>query len=357
MYQLTTSQAFFFRGSGNFEAGSASHTQGIFPPNPQTIYGALRSNYIEQYGTIESFKKGDIKVEIGDPNSDGKLKITGIYLVKDNHLYLPVPQDTQIRKTPDGLKAQLLELTKSDGYQSDGNKYRFFAPVNEKSESAVGKWVSLGDWHDLMEGNVVTILSTSDFIYTESKLGISLDKNTTTTQEGMLYQHDLYYLRHGASLAIDAYLPNPMELISMGNKGTMWLLQDSSELTNQWNEFVSKYQSSDYILSGQAVRLSYNTSALITDSVVQNGKLRFNSEAVYQVVINRLGKVSGWDMDRRRPKARYSTLSPGTSFAIKKPDEANDKWIKHLQSANYSDIDSNAGYGQILLSPIKRSKL
>lgn len=49
----------FFRQQGT-TSGENTFATGIFPPNPQTIYGALRGNWIEQYGNVEDFNHGEV---------------------------------------------------------------------------------------------------------------------------------------------------------------------------------------------------------------------------------------------------------------------------------------------------------
>ena len=145
-YSLITKDRFYFRGNSENKASENNHSTGVFPPNLQTLYGAVRGNWIDAYGDYDSFNKGDYEKTIGTINKPGEFSIEGIYLAKNKELYVPIPLDVQVIEETDGsFYAQTLEVHKGFERESDGLKYRLMARENKKSESALGFWIRVKD--------------------------------------------------------------------------------------------------------------------------------------------------------------------------------------------------------------------
>jgi len=82
---------FFFRDGKPFSLGQETWADGVFPPSPSILYGALRAIYFSEYP--DEFKKANTP---DDPTL--KLKIKGIFLEIGEKIYLPVPADFVITK-------------------------------------------------------------------------------------------------------------------------------------------------------------------------------------------------------------------------------------------------------------------
>lgn len=355
MYKIFTDQSFFFRGNGSFNAGDDNYAQGIFPPNPQTLYGALRSNYIEAYGSVAAFENGEMEEEIGSPHTDGKLEIKAIVMSINDDIYVPLPHDCQVNEDKDDIfHAKSLLLCKGECFESDQSDYRFIAPKNKKSVSSSGKWINIVHWQALNNGEEVPVITSDSFTVNDTKIGIARNYKTHSAHKGMLYQYNRMYLNEGVSILIDVDLPRPINHISMGNKGILWHMSENKLAKEKWQKFLQETQNREYILSGNAVRLSFLTPSLIEDDFITNNKeLRFIDKPVIQSVIERPNMVGGWDMYRKRPKPRIPMLLAGTTFAINKPKKQEDEWIENIKKTIYTDVNKKAGYGRILLSPMR----
>ena len=97
-------ETFLFRNAKPFDFGDTL-AESIFPPNPSTVYGAIRTAVISQKSDIVSFKEGideKLKEEIGTINSFGKFKIKNLFLYKFDdvigHYYFSVPRDLVKKK-------------------------------------------------------------------------------------------------------------------------------------------------------------------------------------------------------------------------------------------------------------------
>jgi len=85
---------FFFRDGKPFSRGQETWADGIFPPSPSILYGALRAIYFSEYP--DEFNKANTP---DDPTLN--LKIKGIFLGMGKLIYLPVPADFVIAKAKD----------------------------------------------------------------------------------------------------------------------------------------------------------------------------------------------------------------------------------------------------------------
>ena len=74
----------FFRDGKPFSMGEEVWADGVFPPSPSVIYGALRSAYF-----ANNSNELDRANESDDPTSN--LEITSIYYRFKNANYLPLP--------------------------------------------------------------------------------------------------------------------------------------------------------------------------------------------------------------------------------------------------------------------------
>ena len=356
MYKLATYDAFFFRGNGEFSSGENTFATGIFPPNPQTIYGALRGNWIEQYGNVEDFNHGKYANEIGTPTSHGKLRLKGIYLSKGKTLYLPLPQDCQVIQKEDGkLEAHLLELEKGKGYESDGAQFRLVGVSNKKSESAEGKWITVKDWEKLvLKREPVEVLPLGSFVQEQPKTGIYLNRSTRTAQDGMLYQYSRNVLAPDVSIVIAAELPGSLKRLSMGNKGTLWSIEEAPEFQGELKKLSDNPETVKGIKESGLVRITLLTPSLVTKELIDKdtNQFRFTGTDWIQSAIGRPQQSGGWDMARKRPKTRYTMLAAGTSFIVRVPETNSDAFLATLRETAFTDAGKEEGYGKAIISPV-----
>ena len=356
MYKLATYDAFFFRGNGEFSSGENTFATGVFPPNPQTIYGALRGNWIEQYGNVEDFNHGKYANEIGTPTSHGKLRLKGIYLSKGNTLYLPLPQDCQVIRKEDGkLEAHLLELEKGKGFESDGAQYRLVGVSNKKSESAEGKWITVKDWEKLvLKREPVGVLPLGSFVQEQPKTGIYLNRATHTAQDGMLYQYSRNVLAPDVSIVIAAELPGSLKRVSMGNKGTLWSIEEVPKFQGELKKLSDNPETVKGIKESRLVRITLLTPSLVTKELIDKdtNQFRFTGTDWIQSAIGRPQQSGGWDMARKRPKTRYTMLAAGTSFIVRVPETNSDAFLATLRETAFTDAGKEEGYGKAIISPV-----
>ncbi|MGC8977694.1 MAG: type III-B CRISPR module-associated Cmr3 family protein, partial [Candidatus Ratteibacteria bacterium] len=92
-YKIKPLDTLFFRDGRPFSMGAETWANPVFPPYPSTVYGAIRTWLIFEWGNLEKFKKGELKEDLGTLENKGSLKIKGPLLALEDILYFPVPKD------------------------------------------------------------------------------------------------------------------------------------------------------------------------------------------------------------------------------------------------------------------------
>lgn len=178
--KITPLEPLFFRGMSNFDLmGSSSTIESLPFPNPSTIYGAVFSEILRQMdkSTIKTFNSIKEDKHLHD-FLDNYLNIDNIYYQLDGYQYITAPFDM---------------------FEFD-NRYKI-AFVNEKGvtlplekentqvENKLIRFNNIFRYID-HESKQITADFTDVFDY-EYKLGIKVDQDTRTSQDGMLYTQKL----------------------------------------------------------------------------------------------------------------------------------------------------------------------
>lgn len=180
---------FFFRDGKPFSAGDDTWADGMFPPSPSVIYGALRTAWISEQP--DGFTAENIK-------ASEKLKIKGIFLEFNNDtITIPVPYDFVHKKGKKKDKHYLnLEKNKVKS-KSFSLEMVVMPPDNLIVENF--------DKGELLEKDTINrylnkeknITPKDTCIVKESKIGIGRDIGTHTTNEGALYRVDMMRFKSG----------------------------------------------------------------------------------------------------------------------------------------------------------------
>lgn len=349
-YSLVTQDRFYFRGSGENIAGQHHTANSIFPPTLQTMYGAIRGNWIDQYGNYSDFRKGDYTDTIGTIDSPGNFKLKGIYLAKDNQLFIPLPLDNQISEKEGKHYARPLLLSKGQGWESDHSHYRFIAQNDGKSKDNHQLWVASNHLAALHANQEVECFTLSHFVMPEEKIGIGLNPETNSVQEGMLYQYTGYYLKENVSLVVNMELPNDLAFVRFGNSGTMWSITPSPHYEKQFKRLSQQNfkQSTEYL------RVTTLTPSIITGDLVGNQThYRWNSHnPLVKMVVPRAQRLAGWDMAKKAPKPKYAMLEAGTTFIVEASENPSlTEQATRIESQLHTDLMPESGFGQVLVTP------
>lgn len=177
--KLNPLDTFFFRDGKPFTMGTETWADGIFPPPPSVLYGALRSLWLSEQE--DGFSDDNIA-------KSESLEIKGIFLEIGDTLHLPAPLD--IVQVKDSSDVQLLkpELQKAITSHKITN---IALSSNDEIVEELDKnsLVRSYDFNSYLNNEIPPIVS--DYMISESKIGIGRQFDTRTAEEGKLYRVDL----------------------------------------------------------------------------------------------------------------------------------------------------------------------
>lgn len=343
-----TNDRFYFRGNGENTAGDVHRSTSVFPPTYQMVYGALRSNWITQHGNLKDFKAGKYAEIIGTVKEPGDFQLKGIYLAKNGEIYIPLPMDTQIREKNGQYVVKPLMLRKGNGFESDLAQYRFTAQNKGKSKDNQNFWLAISELNALYSNHEVQCLPLSAFVKPEAAIGIALNRETSTVLDRMLYQYSGYYLSEGAELVIDMELANELRYVKFGNKGIVWSIEQAVE----YQEQIKQLRQLELDEAANYLRITTLTPSIITGYLFGKGFYRWNDKyRLVQAIIPRKEVLSGWNMAENKPKPKLPVFRPGMTFIVeRRTDISLYEQIKELEQIIHSDDQSEAGYGQVMVT-------
>lgn len=300
---------FFFRDGKPFSMGEDTWADGVFPPYPSMFYGALRSVFFSNY--LDEFKKAN---EDADPTN--RLKIKGIFLLREDTVYFPLPLDCIRKKNSEkGLFSVLLMHELGDVRSSCPTQN--VLKSSERVESVDGGLIDLESLKEYLKGtenSFSSILRLADMVSNEPKIGITIDEKTGKAKEGMLYRVDMKRLEN-LSFIID------FDGLDLPERGMMKLGGEGKAASYR------KFKSPDLPTESPAVEAKRFKIYLSTPAIFKGGWLpewidENSLVGEYEGLKLRLltasiGKpigIGGFDMKARKPKPMYKAVPAGSVY-------------------------------------------
>ena len=177
---LNPLDTFFFRDGKPFTMGAETWADGIFPPAPSVLYGALRSLWLSQQA--DGFTAENIK-------TSEQLRIKKIGLLVGGEVAILAPRD--LVKEKDYTKYHLIKPIDSDFIIKNQGLKAVLPPTKAFVEELDGlQLLSKDSFEAYLEDDVNAPTLYNEVVKNESKIGIGRDFETRTTEEGKLYRVD-----------------------------------------------------------------------------------------------------------------------------------------------------------------------
>lgn len=362
--QINALDTLFFRDGKPFSMGDETFAEGIFPPAPSVIYGALRSAFLSEYPQYISSINTD-----EDPTK--KLKITQIaFFQEQKKVEVTTKQELKSEKEQSLLFPFPLDIVINKGEKTGFVEYNldeddFTAKMTFSKINIYGKEVETGKGFINRE-NINRYLrgKHKDNSYQlhekitldDPKIGNGRDNITRFVEEGLLYRVNMNRLNFYKNEFKDAKtkdavltkddvltiivqyeLPNfedwQPKLIKLGGEGKV-----ASVKTYVYPP--SEKSKCDTNINRPRIRLNFNEDA-------QYFKLYFSTPTIFEqgflpkeinpttfkgiwkgieieiitAFSNKPSLIGGFDMQKREPKPMYKALSAGTVFYCKVLDK------------------------------------
>lgn len=358
--ELIPGDTFYFKGHGLSDAGTDDRMVAVFPPRPNTIYGALRAAYIHQHRTFASFyaeSDETLKKWMGTPDRTGAFSIHGVFLKQKGQLQLPLPLDYQVVKQHDDFIAHPLKLKKRDFTSSATSHYWLQAPVRKKSESAAGKWVSLENWKKANRSKepIQSIRSMSDYVESYPKLGIQIDSFYGKAKESYLYRLQMMQLKDETAMTVYTSCAPTFQEVSfarIGGENRPWrVIEKEVGSFSFWNE-EEKKEIQNAIATKQMARVILLTPAIFNETFSQE-TLTLDETLEVDVLTRVIGRqeiFGGWDIAKNRPKVRQSLIPAGSVFYIKVEEEQIERLLELAGGFHIPSEKTNEGFGYAVIT-------
>jgi len=343
----------FFGAGRPFTMEDESWTRGVFPPNPSTIYGYLRSSFFER-----NMKELQKATNNDDPTINFNIHHFCLSLIetKDRKTiqtqYYPIPYGHLLVNDSEIKPLKLKE------HKNPKNNFTHILISKEK-----GKIETLDNTYYVSKENLELFLNGKDIntdkgftkitdsLTPEERIGIAKDLRLGKTAEGKLYRIEF----------------NHLSTINFSKK------------TQQEIQFLLKIEAnvpdSNYMrnLGGEGKKAFINSASLdeVTEPSLQNVEaiLYFTTPAIFklskietyatiQTVANDNPEyIGGWDMVKRKPKPMRKAYPAGTVFYLKFKNKNSIKEFKQKFNNNKIGEKTKEGFGQFFLGNQKKIKL
>ena len=343
----------FFKDGKPFSMGEETWADGIFPPTPSVIYGALRTLYFSQM-------EQDINManETGDLTKN--LKIKNFFLYTNGEDLFPLPLDlVRIKNQQDKEK----ELEKRENRYTVYNlklepnhlkssipNLDYILAYEKPVENISDGYLPGTELIDYLSGyqSQFTARRMEHFVTIEAKVGIARNNYTRSSQEGKLYRVGMWRLK------------NVRIIVEFDGLEGIW---DSGFLKLGGENKVAKYKITNSIVikSPNSIRKKFKIY-LSTPGLLRNGWLpewidARTFEGTYpgteikvkliSVAIGKPIQIGGFDMKERKPKKMLNAVPPGSVYYFEilgNIESENIKSIKPIQFCEYEER-KNEGFG------------
>ncbi|MCF6158367.1 MAG: type III-B CRISPR module-associated protein Cmr3 [wastewater metagenome] len=375
MIAITPLDTLFFRDGRPFSMGDDTWADGIFPPLPFTIYGAMRSVYIAYKGDLRKFKNGGMKNSIGAEDEHGSFKIKGIFIQRGSDIFYPLPcdqakdKDSKNNDSKNKAHAMQMETVESLFFTNAVTKNLIFPKNIENAKSVDGGFldeITLGEYLNA-EDNVYLYNYMCDFVLNEPKTGIKRSNDTHTTEEGYLYRVGMDRL---AQLNPDRSINEVSILVDyegLDDFPDNCMLRLGGEAKSAVVKRVDTFKTPELLPKSKA-RINKNKKFKLyfaTPAIFKYGWLPGGMDSktliwekngcklkLLTVVIGKPVMVGGWDLANNKPKPMRKAVPAGSVyyFEILEGDAENIASTFHYK--NISDFGAQEGFGLSLAGVI-----
>lgn len=383
---LQANDTFFFRDGRPFTKGDQSEGYSIFPPLPSTILGGLRTAYISEHGDLISFYQGKMAETIGTPNSLGSISLNGVFLAdRESEIYYPIPLDMVTKKKEKDKLYTLERSPEKSNFISNSplNHHLRWDEDDEDVESETdGRLGGIDMTEYLLSGQTEFIFRPlEDFVYSEPKIGIERDYNTSASKDNMLYRinmsrfqsqfHNpnerkaLSDLGFVVDYQCEEMLPEK-GLLKLGGEGKSFTYKRSCHNPNPFatEEDITALKKS--IRSSHAFKLYFATPAIFNQGWLPEWIDKTTFKAQYQslpfeLITAAVGKpiaIGGWDMKKNAPKPTRQAVPVGSVYYFNISDKTCiDTIINAFHYKNISDYQAAEGFGLCFVGAVRGDKI
>ncbi len=354
-YQFIPLDTLFFRDGRPFNMGETGQmeVEGVFPPSPTTVAGALRAALARANGWDgQNGWPENIKAQLGDGHDLKDLRFSGPHLLRNSEPLFPAPLlllGKQPKEKGECWKDFLRLAPGEDALQTDMDSVQLPKPNGATDGHKVleGCWLTLHGMKAVLDGSTPLpehVYAASDLWQAEPRVGIRRDAASRTTKEDALYNIQHVRLRESVSLAMSVEGTDwqPQSLAPLGGESRMVWLEPSEAIALP----------SPPVLPDEGV-IRYTVTLLTPARFKEDGwkkpggKFGTLPGKVVSACVGKPVMIGGWDSRTREPLPLKPHLPAGSTWFLEAP--ASEK--QHILNLHGEHIGKKTawGYGQILI--------
>jgi CRISPR-associated protein Cmr3 len=211
--ELRPFDTIFVRDGKPFSMGEDVWANGVFPPPPSVVYGALRTSYFSNH-------LKDLQEAGGSNDISRGLRIKRLLLIKEGKVYFPCPFDVvRSKKGKKKKEKEILKLQKVDFLNSSSTEWLLKTTESEQPIESLGgnHFVRLTDLNDYLQGEAnISAWPQEDFFAREPKIGIQKDRSTGGAAEGKLYRVEMFRPKGDTGLFVDWSADEDLDIPASG---------------------------------------------------------------------------------------------------------------------------------------------
>ncbi len=340
--KLEAIDTLFFRDGKPFGNSDDNWAESLNFPSLSVIYGAIRSAYFSQNNL-------DFSLSNTDKDVTKNLKINGVYFYDTNKqkLIFKIPQDLYIYNE----KLKFFDLKENF---STSNNLDFIFEAEDDDIEKRDVFISKLSFKKYLKGkDGFSFEEISDYILTESKIGIGLNKSIKNVEEGKIY-------RVGAKRYTNLSLIVDFEGIELKKKGLLRLGGEGKAVSyEEFNELdIPKIDK----MSGDIFKMYLLTPAIFKngwypDFLNENFEGKINGVRI-KLIAASLGKseyIGGWDMKHNSPKSMYKAVPAGSVYYFRVLDGKKEDILKIDNIIDNKEYKKQ-GFGKVIIADYKEKK-
>ena len=332
---ISPHDVWMFRDSKPFSAGQNFYMQSQFPPNPQVIYGVLRSHYLEANGvSFKSYNEGKAQAAmqaIGTATAPGELRVTGPFVSHRDasgrlQRYFPLPLDVLDGRVMQPMKAHNWASNMPEGWCPLG------LPNSDKvpGKSKDNLWLSETALEAYLKGQPFNVTPEQDLFVFDERVGLGIDHKRRTNKQGLFYRARFVRPNEGVGLLVHTNME-----VFKGAEGLVGIGGESR---------TGHYQVVNYALPAAKAEGRVKV-ILLTPAYFTDGWLPLdadwsawlgNSAKLVSYSVGKPLVISGWDIARKAPKPLRHFLPAGSVFYFEDAAWQDKAFTEDAANAPYS---------------------
>ncbi|AEE53917.1 type III-B CRISPR module-associated protein Cmr3 [Haliscomenobacter hydrossis] len=355
--KLRAFDTLFFRDGKPFSRGEEVWANGMFPPPPSVVYGAMRTAFFSR--NLDALPMAGT-----DDDPSAQLSINALFLHKNDKVYLPCPYDLVQRKGElDNHIGQLNLQDFSSVSSSLPSSFALCPPLGFAPAIPMGgrHYVTLDDFIAYISEAKIPeqCVKTDVFFVKEPKIGLTRSTETGSAEEGKLYRVELFRPRADTGIFIDystdgsAFSLPDAGFFNMGGEGK----------SVQYALVEKKVEIPRPHITGKRFKIVVCTPAFFENGWLPSGfseNLEGNwcghSLKILAVALDRPLHLGGFDMKNNRPKSMSRAVSAGAVYYVETEEEDVNAVAKSFHGHCLSEFGMDRqGYGLSFVGNISSS--